>query len=254
MIQHTALLLPFLLALASHADTPVISSAKIIPDDTTITVAGQDFWLQTPEKAHSFTPGDDLRRYEVRKGDRWKNDAGSNFMRCELCGQTTYQNKLVTVTYEVKVDPGSPVVPDWLLLGQFHQTDVPGKRAAPPFGLYIESVKGAWQWIVLAHTSPEKTFKEMPPSQRLGTAPFKRGAWQTVKVEFKDSAGQPGGIIRVWIDGAQVVDFSGHVGFNDPKGSYWKEGIYTAEETNWKDPLPADWRIAVEYRRLKIEG
>ena len=44
------------------------------------------------------------------------------------------------------------------------------------------------------------------------------------------------------------------VGFNDPKSSYWTEGIYTADETNWKDPLPKDWRITVEYRRLKIEG
>jgi hypothetical protein len=72
-----------------------------------------------------------------------------------------------------------------------------------------------------------------------------KNVWHDFIVNVKWSW-EEDGYCRVWIDGHQVVDDSGPIGYNDARGPYFKTGIY-------RDTIPGTHILYFDaYHRYSI--
>jgi Polysaccharide lyase len=54
---------------------------------------------------------------------------------------------------------------------------------------------------------------------------FAKGTWHLMQYEVKWLQ-DPGGYLKAWVDGKQLVDYRGPIGYADEWGSYFKYGVY----------------------------
>lgn len=108
---------------------------------------------------------------------------------------------------------------------QFHATeDASDASASPVAALMLDS---AGRLVVESRTSAENPLTSNPAgvSRYVGASAFPVGRRTAFVVNAKfDYAGA--GFLKVWMDGLQIVDFAGAIGFNDAEGPYLKVGIY----------------------------
>jgi len=163
-------------------------------------------------------------RFEVRSGDRWRHD-GSGRERAEIASYAKLDyGQTYTVRTKLLVEEGPRNTAEWLLLGQFHQTEDAGEAGvSPPVAL---EMAGEHLQVVARHTTQAIT-TTWPTTKVLYTdaAPLQRGRWYDLQIEVRfDPFGQ--GALKVWRDGTELVSYAGPLGYNDKIGPYWKNGIY----------------------------
>lgn len=195
-----------------------------------IDLNGRSYDLQSCGKPRAFEmePGN-VARIELRPGDKPAAEAARAVERAELAGWPSRFPKSVEIEFDLNVEPSiAKNTAPWLLLGQFHQ-DVGG---SPPLALELagEEFRVVSRSLVSSYT-------------RQFTDPnFQRGKWYwfQIRAVFSDA-----GSLDVWRDNKQIVNFRGPLGFNDPKGGYWKAGIYRA---------PAPETMVARYRGMTVSG
>ncbi|QDP23830.1 heparin lyase I family protein [Bradyrhizobium cosmicum] len=215
-------------------------------------INGNAPWAITQLDSHTI-------RFEVRPNDIW---AGNDSHRSEISGGTVYSaTSTIDLSYQFTVQPGFNDTSnnlDWQILGQFHADDndptyLSINGGNPPFAFHLTGPNGSGEGDYLAvqafYALPgqkEWTAATLPSDPLNGylwvsPTPIVRGQAIDVHVEanFQNNAS---GFLEVWINGQQVVDYHGALGYGG--GVYWKEGIYEG----WS----SDQSITVDYANTSI--
>lgn len=173
------------------------------------------------EWSYVYTRG--AMRFEVRQGD-YGRYGHRNTDRSEISSRKTLEfGRTYRVTYRFMIEPGPRNTAEWLVIGQFHQTEDPGERGgSPPFTV---EMTGERMRIVGRYSQQEFTSRSTYMSLYTDSTDLARGRWYEMKIRVRfDPYGD--GLLAVWRDGAQLVDYYGPLGYADQVGPYWKHGVY----------------------------
>jgi hypothetical protein len=200
------------------------------------TLGGMPFHVQNGDVPWAISnPEDDILRFEVRAGDHWAQDPASK-ERSEIAGDTIYAaGKKISISYEFMVAPGSPNTASWVVIGQCHPAD---DFRSPCIAVELVGERIAIHLRDKAPGEPEHEWFAF-----VDDSDIVRGKYYEIQVELHFEDHQDRGTVDAWLDGEQVVDYSGSFGHGF--GAYWKEGIYrsAAPET-----------LAVNFRDLAVTG
>ncbi|WP_156944929.1 heparin lyase I family protein [Bradyrhizobium sp. Ec3.3] len=172
-------------------------------------------WCVTNPDTHTL-------RYEVRASDYWSttgwsdltNDAGANRSEFEFAPRYS-DGTQIYVTYELTVLTGPIVDSSFCDLG--HLDSTAGSAPSPV-------------QIVLQQNTDKMQITLQSPSNNFILAyqdanPITRGRTYKLDLQMKMDSVGTNGLVRVWRDGVQIVNYSGQVG--SPGATYyWKSGIY----------------------------
>ena len=124
----------------------------------------------------------------------------------------------------------------WTLLSQWHGIPDAGEIPRhPPLMLYAQdgqlSIRGRWDSAKISTAQAAGTQLD------LWSGKLKTGVWEKWKFDVAWNYANPTdlyqGFCRVYRDGEQIVNYIGRIGYNDPKGPYWKVGLY-----HWDQSTP----------------
>jgi hypothetical protein len=199
-----------------------------------IDLGGLSYSVQNADRSWSLDVTEpDMLRFELRPGDVWSGDTPVK-ERTEIAGETIYPDGSdVTIHYDFRVEPGAGNTAEWLLVGQMHADD----PLTPP--IFALELVGEHLAVHIRNRQPDGQFKEW--FAYTDDQPIARGHYYTVDARLHMHNDEHGSV-DVWIDGEQVVDYDGPVGYG--YGTYWKHGIYreAAAET-----------MVVDYLNFRIE-
>ena len=212
---------------------------------------GEDaYGVHVADQSYSLTnPAPQTLRFEVHKGDyAWYDSASVD--RAEINSAVTYPaGTPITLTYQFMVEANGSngafvnSATGWFIVGQWHNDDdASGVGTSPPVAL---NMQGDHLQVLVRYCPPGKS-----PSNGAGfvvtktlwtdPAPVVTGQYHDVKVQARFS-NDATGYLKVWIDAAPVVNYSGPLGYG--VGTNWGYGIYRSS---------APEIAAVNYRRLTI--
>ena len=201
---------------------------------------------------------DGTQRFEVRAGDFFdsphaaptEQDEALDKNRSEVSSYLHLQEgRTFVMEFDVMIEPGAVNTADWLVLAQLHQTEdrsatgtVLDAPVSPPLALQLRGET----MVIVGRTEPDAITTVSPATMDLfvDTAPIQRGVWYGLRFEmvFDDASGG-NGQLRVWRNGAQIVDYEGPLGYNDLVGPYMQFGVY-------RDVAPES--IAARFRDVTL--
>jgi len=244
--------------------TGTITNFKTTPGTQFDGVGSDVYEIETAGKSYSITnPDAQTLRFEVHQGDNWAGGGDGSY-----CDRSEIQNDSTSVatSWGAKIPPGTPIGMDyqfmveangpngsfintqnssngWFVVGQMHNDDIAsGVGTSPPFAVQMD---GDHLQIVARYVLPGGNPSNSSSALHMLTLwtdpnPIQTGVYNDIKVQanFSNSGG---GYLQVSINGNQVVNYQGPLGYG--QGTYWEYGIYrsTATETT-----------AVHYRNLMI--
>jgi hypothetical protein len=239
--------------------TGTITNFQTTPS-TRISVGGDVYNIETEGKSYSITnPDAQTLRFEVHQGDNWAAGGdGSGVDRSEIqdnsSGVKTWWGAVIPagtaigMDYQFMVEANGPNGSfinnsGWFVVGQMHNDDgASGVPTSPP--IYVQ-MDGDHLQIVARYVLPGGNPSNSASDQHIMTLwtdpnPIVPGKYYDINIQTNVS-NSGGGYLNVSIDGKQVVNYSGPLGYG--QGTYWEYGIYrsTAPETT-----------AVYYRNLML--
>ncbi|MGY2908688.1 heparin lyase I family protein [Bradyrhizobium sp. URHC0002] len=243
--------------------TGTITNFETTPGSKII-VGGDAYNIETAGKSYSMTnPDPQTLRFEVRKGENWAPHDGSYCERSEIQdsssgvatswgGAVILPGTPINLNYKFMVEANGPNGSfvntqnrsnGWFVVGQMHNDDdASGVGTSPPFAVQMD---GNHLQIVARYVRPGGNPSNSASDLHMMTLwtdpnPIQTGVYNDIKVQanFSNSGG---GYLQVSINGKQVVNYQGPLGFG--QGTYWVYGIYrsTAPET-----------AAVAYRNMTL--
>lgn len=185
----------------------------------------------------------DIRRYELRDGDRVASEAGSSVERAESYDSNYLDvGKTYQVAFSMMIEPGQTNAASWLILSQFTSMLDPGEAAhSPPFA--IELMGDRLRIVTRDSSAALSTAADTQYRRQYDDSqPLKRGQWYDIRVQivFGPSGN---GQLKVWRDDVLLTDYTGSLGFNDIKGPYFKQGVYRSATPQ---------TIAVQFKDLRM--
>lgn len=172
-------------------------------------------------------------RFEVRKGDLWLDDAQRGMLgveRAEL-SEPEYRAPFRTdlwYRFRVLIPEESTDQVTRCLIAQWHatpDTHLGEVLRSPVLGIEIRGkeflIRKCHNQVRVQFNNKKNNKKRLYHSNEFA----EKNVWHYFIVNVKWSW-ENDGHCRVWIDGHQVVDYSGPIGYNDARGPYFKAGIY----------------------------
>jgi len=219
---------------------------------------GTFFYKNADEPWSEGSPEAGTYRFEVRGDDYYTSpgitgadtDEAQGKNRSEIVTlQKLQEGRAFVFDFDFMVEPGATNTADWLLLAQFHQTedtDADGNlldaAASPPLALQLRGER----LEIVGRTDPNAVTTSSPDniSMFLDTNPITRGQFYNIRFEmvFDDEVGGEG-MLRVFLDGVMIVDYTGPLGYNDAIGTYAQFGVYREQ---------APETIAVQFRDISL--
>ncbi|WP_417525600.1 heparin lyase I family protein [Marinovum sp.] len=223
-------------------------------------------------EAWSYTePSTGVMRFEVRQDDYYddpalpaaQDDQAQGKNRSEVGSLKHMQfGREFTVDFDFLLEAGPSNSAEFLLLAQFHQTedeDADGNTidaaASPPLALQLRGdrleIAGRTDPNAVTTGTPDKITTpgyDTPTTNTmyLDTDPIPRDTWINIRFEVVfDHTG--GGALKVYRDGALIVDYSGPLGYNDVIGPYLQMGVYRGDTTG-----PISETAAAQFRNLAV--
>ena len=211
-------------------------------------IGGDSYEVQTAGESYSLSnPDSDTLRFEVHSGDRaWYDSSYPDRSEIEDDNRVAAGTP-IAIDYQVKLEPNGPnntfvnTTSSYFILGQMHNDDsVRGVSTSPPF--YVNMVGDKMEFDAL-YTLPGGN-----PSN--GSSDLKHLTWTgptivpgqyydiNVQANFSNTSA---GYLKVSVNGQEVVNYKGPLGFGDP--TYWEYGIYRS---------PASEAAAVDYRNMTL--
>ena len=172
----------------------------------------------------TLLPGDVLR-YEIRQGDGPEGDTVLGKQRTEVSGygRTWDYGTPIEINYRLMIEPGPRNTAQWLVMGQVQSAN-PGTpfEGQPPVGVVLLNER------IGLHLRYWNDDQEVVLVQAFrDDQDIVRGRWYDIKLQVLiDPEG--GGYARFWIDGEQVLNYAGRLGYADAYATVWKQGIYRA--------------------------
>ena len=229
------------------ATTGTITSFSTTPKNR-FDIGGDSYEVQTAGESYSLTnPDSNTLRFEVHSGDRaWYDSSYPDRSEIEDDNRVAAGTP-IAIDYQVKLEPNGPnntfvnTTSSYFILGQMHNDDsVRGVSTSPPF--YVNMVGDKMEFDAL-YTQPGGN-----PSN--GSSDLKHLTWTgptivpgqyydiNVQANFSNTGA---GYLKVSVNGQEVVNYKGPLGFGDP--TYWEYGIYRS---------PASESAAVDYRNMTL--
>jgi hypothetical protein len=216
--------------------------------------AGQSWSLQNPD-SHTL-------RFEVRTGDRWAGGGDGSYLERSEIQNDTWQNHEswgasipantpIKMYYELLVEPNSGssfvntqnISNGWFIVGQMHNDDTPtGSNSAtsPPLAICMDGThlqvlrRDCAHGVVPSNGAGNINLTEAWRDSSAVTPNVYRAIY--IEANFDNNGS---GYLRVWVDGVQVVNYTGNLGFG--YSTYWEWGIYRSTATE---------SAAVKYRNM----
>jgi hypothetical protein len=181
--------------------------------------SAQQSWSVQRDEANTF-------RFEVRPGDVWTLSDSAAKERAELSQRAVLDPAAdIWVSHALRVEPGGTYPGGFVVLGQFHNSPDPNELSPSP--LFAYTFDGGVLRVDLRTSTENPLVANPPPIIVYTDAAFPVGRWVRFVAQLRvDPAGS--GFVKVWRDGAQIVNYSGPLGYVDAAGPYWKFGIYRA--------------------------
>jgi len=192
-------------------------------DNDTFQLDGYN-WYVSAEKSHSFAydPSSGVYRFEVRDGDVFSSARHTDPSTSERSEISMSQRQALSgagshfaATWDFMIEPGPQNSAQWLSLGQVHN------------GLRSPSVEFGMRGDDTLDVVIRGDFGE----REIEFGKVQRGHWYDIKMDV-DVDPRGNGHVYVWLDGKQVVNYTGAVGFSDQKTSHWNMGIYRKSPVN----------------------
>lgn len=200
-------------------------------------IDGVPYGVLTVNKSYNLEQIDNhTLRFEIQQGDSvWCcNNEASLIQRDQMWEPETP----LTIAYQFMLEPGAANTADWFVLAEI-QTDLsnspfPKAGVSPVVTIGLGGPKTApwsggehlqvWSQWCPTNLSPANGAGNVK-NQILWSQPtdIVRGKWYDIRIQttiINSSAGH----LNVWIDGTQVVNYSGPVGFGYP--NYFLYGVY----------------------------
>jgi hypothetical protein len=208
----------------------------------TIFVDGRPYVNDTAGQAYNITsPDNHTLRYEVRTGDHWTFDSSSvNRSESDGAPQVIPFGNIIDVSYLFRVEAGGTNTAAWFVVGQFHNDDLGRQNAlglpetqwtSPPWAveLFGENLSLVIRYCP-TNLDPQNGAGNLS-NPRLWTSatPVVRGQWYNIRMRA-NPVNDSMGFIQMWVDGVQVVDYHGPLGYG-PWGVYWCFGLYREANT-----------------------
>ncbi|MDG0816278.1 polysaccharide lyase [Bdellovibrio svalbardensis] len=139
------------------------------------------------------------------------------------------------------------------VFAQWHDQQDPGDGDRnPPIAIRL---RGTGELAITGRYNAEKIQKGVPGPELTfyQDRAFKKGEWNDFVVRVFWSY-EATGLVQIWRNGQQIVDYRGPIGYNDDKGPYLKIGVYCRETPT--SPLVAyhdNYRRAPTAKQLKGE-
>lgn len=176
-------------------------------------------------KPYSFNQIDQYTlRYEIRPGDH--GTAGLvDQPGCDRCQIDGYQKKyadgtVIKVGLRVMVEPGPANAARWFVIGEQQQQQI---STSPFLSLDLEGER----FSVSYRNDPNNQLPPIRPWTQ--STNLVRGQWYVFELEFRVS--QSNGYLKARVDGAEVVNYTGRLGFSGTTESYWMTGLYRETAT-----------------------
>ncbi|WOH56091.1 heparin lyase I family protein [Bradyrhizobium sp. BWC-3-1] len=208
-----------------------------------IYAGGDRYYVQTAGKSYSLTnPDPQTLQFEIRPGDHASFD-GSSVDRSQVDGaaQSWAAGTPTTIDYQLMVQPNGPNntfvnTASWTLVGEIHNVDTalgPNVHTSPP--VYI-GLDGDHLFVGINNANT-------PGGLKLWTDPnpIVPGQYNDIRIQ-SSVVNNSSGYLDVWINGQQVVNYHGSIGFGTP--TYWDYGLYRQAD--------APQTITVDCRNLTL--
>ncbi len=183
-------------------------------------VGGQSVQAENANKSWSLTQlNSNTLRFSVHSGDHWTsgsyNDSPSE--RSEIQFAPLYSaGTQINVSETITVQPGPVNTASWCDLNQLHATT----NVSPTYSPFVIGLDQSDRLCVVLQ-SPGQTQNNLVYKS---PNPVVRG--QPMNLISQVSMGPTGGgFVRVWLNGTQIVNFTGAVGATNSQ-YYWKLGVY----------------------------
>jgi len=232
---------------------PDVTAFSPVSDTQGTTIDNWPYVAQNANKAWSITnPDTHTLRFEMRGGDLW---AASGSARSEVAGYPKMipNGDVINISYQLKVEAGAavPTTNQWVILGQLHGNDNAWQPspAWPNFSIQLTGPNGLSGGDHLAVQADYAVQGVDTRPHALGTNGYlyvdpnsiTRDHYYNVQVQMKlDNTSN--GFLEVWLDGTQVVDYHGPLGYGG--GTYWKEGIYRDQNDTYT--------MAADFKNLEV--
>ncbi|WP_369721955.1 heparin lyase I family protein [Bradyrhizobium sp. LLZ17] len=243
--------------------TGTITNFKTTPGSL-LDVGSDVYEVETAGKSYNITnPDSQTLRFQVQQGDNWAGGGdGSGVDRSEMQNDTTS----VKTSWGAVIPAGTPIGMDYqfmveangpngsfvntqnhnngfFVVGQMHNDDIAsGVGTSPPFAFQMD---GDHLQIVARYVQPGGNPSNSSSALHMLTLwtdpnPIQTGVYNDIKVQanFSNSGG---GYLQVSINGKQVVNYQGPLGYG--QGTYWEYGVYRSRATE---------TAAVDYRNMTL--
>jgi hypothetical protein len=209
-----------------------------------IYIGGDIYNVQTAGKSYSLTqPNPQTLQFEMQPGDHAWYD-GSNVDRSEIAGGSVDSwaaGTPSTVDYQFMLQPNGPNntfvnTAPWVILGEIHNLDTalgPSVHTSPPVYISLNN----------NHLAVGINNANTPGGLTLWTDPnpIVPGQYNDIRIQ-SSIVNNSSGYLDVWINGQQVVNYHGSIGFGTP--TYWSEGLYRS--------AGASQTLTVDERNLTV--
>ncbi|WP_024520656.1 heparin lyase I family protein [Bradyrhizobium sp. Tv2a-2] len=211
---------------------------------TYIDIGGAAFEVETAGRSYSLTnPDPQTLQFEIQRGDHAWFDPSSKD-RAEVDGSAggyIQPGTPVAIDYQFMVQPNGPNntftnTASWFVTGEMHNEDeVSGAATSPPFAIQLA---GNHLQVVARYSSPGQN-PGSPTMLTLWTDPnpITPGQYNNIQIQANVS-NTGGGYLHVSVNGTQVVNYSGPLGYGAP--TYWEEGLY--RNSGPTESVTADFR------------
>lgn len=207
-------------------------------DNDTFNLDGYAFYVSAEyQRSFDYDPATGIFRFQVQDGDRFSSTrftdvAGSErseismSQRQSISGEGTHFH----ATWQFMIEPGPENTASWLVMGQLHS----GMNKSGPFEV---GLRGDDQISFMVRNDSGEREVQLPTD-------ITRGVWHTIEVDVDLGTG---GHAVAWLDGQQVLNYSGQVGYSNQTTTHWNMGIYR------NSPPGTGEAIAVNVKGLDME-
>lgn len=154
-------------------------------------------------------------RFSMIPGNHWENDDRSDSERTELDGWRTQLSgdRVIWSSWSMFYEPGDWSTSDWCILRQiYHVKGYPMTHLLKPGGQLL--------WVGAAGS-------DKPDDDRIRyRQKIDQGAWLHFVESYKFDPINGAGHWKSWLNGRQVVDYQGALGFKTSPARYVKFGVY----------------------------